>query len=133
VRALIQAQRVEEDVRLKLMRAKLDIETRQAQEAKSHRSIDEVYDSLHVPYDLRFPDMKQFIEHNIKRATQDLVPRCADALISACVGRLLKTQLTQRPLLLRMECFVRMEADHIIMLCFLALLLRFQEKVGRTA
>lgn len=69
------AQRVEEDVRLKLMRAKLDIETRQAQEAKSHRSIDEVYDSLHVPYDLRFPDMKQFIEHNIKRATQDLVPR----------------------------------------------------------
>eukprot|EP00873_Tetraselmis_striata_P021960 jgi/Tetstr1/442224/TSEL_003180.t1 len=38
-------------------------------------TLEQAYDALHVPYDLRFTGMKEFAEHNMRRATQELAPR----------------------------------------------------------
>mmetsp|Transcript_26773 Transcript_26773/g.67363 ORF Transcript_26773/g.67363 Transcript_26773/m.67363 type:complete len:527 (+) Transcript_26773:630-2210(+) len=71
------AQRVEEDVRVKLAQSAAAIEEHNAAAAAAlvGDPLARMYSALRVPHDLRFPDLAQFIDYNVRRATQDLLPR----------------------------------------------------------
>lgn len=60
---------MEEELRTKLPGAE------GGEAAPAEPTLDDMYDALHVPYDLRFTGMAEFIDHNMKRATQLLEPR----------------------------------------------------------
>lgn len=67
------AHKVEEEIRVKIAAEKAHIEAESA--PKAGPSLEEVFDALRVPYDLRFTGMEEFIDHNLRRATQLLEPR----------------------------------------------------------